>query len=164
MKAHQRNNITVKKRKPLRQAVRQGLYLGSTGAALAGGLVCGQAFAQDQDPDSLIDEAQDLEEVIVTGSRLSRSGFDSSTPMDVVNVQEGISMGYSDLNDMLISNPALAGSDQMTDVLSGVLANVNGGQGVQTINLRGLGAGRTLSLTQWPPCGSCRYPRWCDLV
>ncbi len=124
-----------------------GLALGST--ALAGGfMLAGQAVAQDsdQDQDSLIDEAQELEEVIVTGSRLSRSGFESSTPMDVVNVQEGISLGYADLNEMLTSTPALMGNDQMTDVMSGILANVNGGQGVQTIDLRGLGAGRTLSL------------------
>ena len=43
---------------------------------------------------------------------------------------------------MLISTPALAGSNQVTDVLSGI----NGANGVQTADLRGLGAGRTLSL------------------
>jgi iron complex outermembrane receptor protein len=115
------------------------------GAALAGGfLLAGPATAQDQVTE--VDEAEELEEVIVTGSRLARSGFDSPTPIDVVDVQEAVELGYSDLNEMLIATPALAASDQMTDVLSGILGNVNGGQGVATINLRGLGAEKTLSL------------------
>jgi len=140
------NDILVKKNKTLSQAIRRGLYLGTASLATAGGMaVSGQAVAQDQDSASLVDEAQLLEEVIVTGSRLSRSGFDSGTPMDVVNVQEAISLGYSDLNEMLIATPALAGSNQVTDVLSGI-NGANGGEGVQTADLRGLGAGRTLSL------------------
>jgi iron complex outermembrane receptor protein len=151
MMADRHGKTLVKKNKTVRQAVRQalrqGLLWGSTSVAVVGSLAFnGQALAQDQDPDSLIDEAQLLEEVIVTGSRLSRSGFESSAPMDIVNVQEGIGLGYADLNEMLTSTPALMGTDQMTDVMSGILSNVNGGQGVQTINLRGLGAGRTLSL------------------
>jgi iron complex outermembrane receptor protein len=84
-------------------------------------------------------------EIVVTGSRLARSGFDSAAPMDVVNVREGVELGYADVSELLISTPALAGSDQMTDVLSGILG-ANGGEGVQTADLRGLGAGRTLSL------------------
>lgn len=121
----------------LRQAVKQALLLGGT--ALAGGLMlAGPVMAQD--------EEEDLEEIVVTGSRLSRSGFESATPMDVVNVRDAIALGYTNTADMLMSQPALMGSDQMTDVLSGILANVNGGQGVQTADLRGLGAGRTLSL------------------
>jgi len=120
----------------VRHAVQQALMLG--GAARAGGLMMsGTAVAQDEEPE--------LEEIIVTGSRLSRSGFDSATPMDVVNVQNAISLGYTDVNEMLISTPALAGSSQVTDVLSGI-NGANGGEGVQTADLRGLGAGRTLSL------------------
>ena len=81
MMADRSKNILIKKKKTLQQAVRQGLLFGGT--AIAGGLaVCGQAVAQDQDQTSLIDEANELEEVIVTGSRLSRTGFDAATPMD----------------------------------------------------------------------------------
>jgi len=138
-----RNEELFENKTTVRQAVQRALYMGSA-AALAGSLaLAGTAVAQD---DVDVDEDEQLEEITVTGSRLSRSGFDSATPMDVVNVQDSISLGYTDLSDMLISTPALAGSDQMTDVLSGILSNVNGGQGVQTLDLRGLGAGRTLSL------------------
>jgi len=144
MIADRSNDNPVKTHKILSQAIRRGLLFGGT--AVAGGLaVCGQAIAQDQDQASLIDEANALEEVIVTGSRLSRTGFDAATPMDVVNVQDSISLGFSDVNEMLISTPALAGSNQVTDVLSGI-NGANGGEGVQTADLRGLGAGRTLSL------------------
>ena len=99
----------------------------------------GQASAQDETDD------KQLEEIVVTGSRLARSEFDSATPMDVVNVRDAISLGYTDVNEMMISTPALAGSNQMTDVISGI-NGANGGEGVQTADLRGLGAGRTLSL------------------
>ncbi len=96
-------------------------------------------MAQDGDID------QEIEEVIVTGSRLARSGFDSATPMDVVNIRDAVSLGFIDVADMLMSQTVLAGSNQMTAVMSGILG-ANGGEGVQTADLRGLGAGRTLSL------------------
>ena len=138
-----RNDTPVENKMNVRQAVRHALLLG--GATLAGGfMLAGQAIAQDQVAE--VDEAEELEEVIVTGSRLRRSGFESPTPMDVVNVRDAISLGYTNTADMLMSQTVLSGSDQMTDVLSGILGNVNGGQGVQTIDLRGLGASRTLSL------------------
>jgi iron complex outermembrane receptor protein len=132
-----RNDSLVENKMNVRQAVRHALYLGSA-VALAGSLMlAGPAIAQDED--------EELEEVIVTGSRLTRSGFDSATPMDVVNVRDAISLGYTDINEMMLSSPALAGSNQVTDVLSGI-NGANGGEGVQTADLRGLGAGRTLSL------------------
>ena len=119
----------------VRQAVRQALYVGSA-AALAGSLVlAGPAIAQDEE----------IEEITVTGSRLARSGFDSATPMDVVNIGDAVSLGFADVSEMLMSTPVLAGSDQMTAVMSGILG-ADGGEGVQTADLRGLGAGRTLSL------------------
>jgi len=149
MMVDRHSNVLPKKKKKtvkkaVRQALEQGLLWGSASAAMVGGLtLTGQVLAQDQAPEA--EEDNTLEEVIVTGSRLARTGFDAATPMDVVNVQQGISLGFSDVNEMLISTPALAGSNQMTDVLSGILG-ANGGEGVQTADLRGLGAGRTLSL------------------
>lgn len=140
--------------------MRRRLLLSST--ALVGGfMLAGQAFAveetnevQDvtvatkaakatQDQATSTDE---VEEVVITGSRLKRSGFESASPMDVVNIRDSVAMGFTDVSDMLISSTALAGSNQMTSVMSGVMANVNGGEGSQTADIRGLGAGRTLSL------------------
>lgn len=135
----QNDETRVDDKLTVRQAVRKSLLLGS--AALAGGfMLAGQAIAQDE-----VDEGVELEEVIVTGSRLARTGFDSATPMDVVNIRDAISLGFTDVSDMLMSQPVLAGSDQMTAVMSGILG-ADGGEGVQTADLRGLGAGRTLSL------------------
>lgn len=132
----QNDETRVDDKLTVRQAVRKSLLLGS--AALAGGfMLAGPAMAQDED--------EQLEEVIVTGSRLARTGFDSATAMDVVNIRDAISLGYTDVSDMLMSQPVLAGSDQMTAVMSGILG-ADGGEGVQTADLRGLGASRTLSL------------------
>jgi len=139
------NDVLVDNKMTVRQAVRHALLLG--GATLASGFVlAGPAIAQDQTEDQTQDETEELEEVIVTGSRLTRSGFESPTPMNVVNVRDAISLGYTNTADMLMSQPSLAGSDQMTSVLSGILENANGGQGVETADIRGLGAERTLSL------------------
>jgi len=135
------NDTIVDNKMTVRQAVRHALLLG--GATLASSFVlAGSAIAQEQTEE----QTEQLDEVVVTGSRLTRSGFDSPTPMDVVNVRDAISLGYTNTADMLMSQPVLSGSDQMTDVMSGILSNTNGGQGVQTADLRGLGAGRTLSL------------------
>jgi len=135
-----RNDTPVDNRMNVRQAVRQALLLGGT--AVAGSfMLAGQAIAQDQAQD----QSEEIEEIVTTGSRLARSGFDSATPMDVINIREGVELGYADVNEMLISNPVLASSDQLTDVLSGMYGG-NGGEGVQTADLRGIGAGRTLSL------------------
>jgi len=131
-----REEALVDSKTNVRQAVRQVLFLGS--AALAGSLVlAGPAMAQDGE--------EQLEEVVVTGSRLARSGFDSATPMDVVNIRSAISLGFTDTSEMLMSQPILAGSNQMTAVMSGILG-ADGGEGIQTANLRGLGDERTLSL------------------
>jgi iron complex outermembrane receptor protein len=132
-----RNDRLVDNKMNVRQAVRHALYLGSA-VALAGSLMlAGPAIAQDED--------EELEEVVVTGSRLARSGFDSATPMDVVNIRNAISLGFTDTSEMLMSQPVLAGSEQVTSVMSN-LNGANGGEGVATADLRGLGAGRTLSL------------------
>ena len=53
--------------------------------------------------------------------------------------------GKLDTADMLQSSPIAAGSTQITSAISSNFVT-DGGPGAQTINLRGLGANRTLVL------------------
>lgn len=122
---------------------RHHLLLGGT--ALVGSLMlAGQVIAQDQEAATEEEESQ-VEEIMVTGSRIKRDGFSSSSPMDIVRAEDATRMGHPDLASMLRASTIAAGSPQVTSATSTAFVQ-NGGAGTQTISLRGLGANRTLSL------------------
>ena len=104
------------------------------------------AIAQDQDvTDEYDDEVTITEEVIVTGSRIRKDVFSSSTPIDMVFTENAVVQGIVDVGDLLQSTTIAAGSPQVTSATSTAFVQ-NGGTGVQTLSLRGLGANRTLTL------------------
>jgi outer membrane receptor protein involved in Fe transport len=109
-------------------------------------------FAQDQAvPEDYDDEDRIAEEVIVTGSRIRKDAFTSSTPLDVIDVGEASVQGMANVGDLLQANTAAMGSPQINSAISfqgneSIPGSGNGGLGVQTISLRGLGANRTLVL------------------
>lgn len=88
----------------------------------------------------------DVEVVTVTGSRLMRNVFSSPSPIEVINVSEAALFGFTDIESMLNNSTSLMSSEQLTSAMSSADDGANGGQGSSTANLRGLGAGRTLSL------------------
>ncbi len=79
-----------------------------------------------------------LEEVVVTGSRIIKVNLVSSTPVTQISAEELLFQGTVRVEDMLRSVPQIY-SGQNTGVS-------NGGTGTATINLRNLGAERTLVL------------------
>lgn len=85
--------------------------------------------------------AQDLEEVVVTGSRIRRSATDTSTPIVMVDQQllsdRGFVSAAQAINQLTSANPALS-------LASG--GGASSGSGQQFASLFGLGAGRTLTL------------------
>lgn len=99
-----------------------------------------QAQAQSQDDQD--DEDSELEEVIVTGSRISRPQYEGTIP--------GVQVGEQDIEERLFTNAG----DILNDVpLVGAGANLNGNAGGQTaslgvtfIDLLNLGTARTLTL------------------
>jgi len=96
-------------------------------AAGSAGLAPG-AFAQDDE----------IEELVVTGSRLTRSNVTSSVPLVQIGAQEIDSRGASRIEDVVNILPNVFVS-QTSKV-------ANGATGTSTLNLRGLGATRTLVL------------------
>ncbi|NNE39512.1 MAG: TonB-dependent receptor [Marinicaulis sp.] len=105
------------------------------------------AYAQDvetvPDADEIEDRSDDV--VVVTGSRLRRDEFSSSSPVQVINPEIGELRGEFDTAALVQSSSVAAGSAQVTAAISSNFVT-NGGPGAQTISLRGLGAERTLVL------------------
>lgn len=108
-----------------------------SGPALAGLLILGgQAWnAQAQDAEGPI------EEIVVTGSYIQRSSFDSSSPLDLVTQEDFAKSGAISVKDLAQNLTYNLGSENFPDTLrSGATT------GTENINLRGLGLNSTLVL------------------
>jgi len=101
-----------------------------------------QVMAQDADTDAEDDE---LEEVVVTGSRIRRSKIAASAPVDVIRADAAKLSGIVNVAALLQQSTVAAGNQQVT-AATGTEFVQNGGIGAETISLRGLGANRTLVL------------------
>ncbi|MET0281881.1 MAG: TonB-dependent receptor [Steroidobacteraceae bacterium] len=84
-----------------------------------------------------------LEEVVVSGSRVVRDGYQAPTPVSVVTAEELQSFASTNVADALNTLPAIAGS--LTPSNSQTTAS-SGNSGINALNLRGIGTGRTLVL------------------
>jgi len=103
------------------------------------------ASALGVSPQALAEEEALVEEVVVTGSRIKRDGFNNSSPIDVLSAEQAITQGYTSVGALLQNTTIAAGSPQVTAASSSAFVQ-NGGVGTSTLSLRGLGANRTLVL------------------
>ncbi|WP_082539848.1 MULTISPECIES: TonB-dependent receptor domain-containing protein [unclassified Caulobacter] len=87
-------------------------------------------------------EATSVEEVVVTGSRIRRDPTNSPTPLIQVSRDDVVATGQASVIDVLADIPALSGSQVPEDTTG---AGLNDG-GLSVLNLRDLGASRTLTL------------------
>jgi len=113
-------------------------------AALSATLLAGVAvpsFAQVEESAVANEAAEEemVEEVYVTGSRIKRPDLDNANPVTVVSREDMVVTGVTDVGDLIQRMPAASGSP------IGTTTN-NGGNGGVYVDLRGLGAGRTLVL------------------
>lgn len=83
--------------------------------------------------------------IVVTGSRLRRDERTSADPLTVIDPNVETREGKLNTAQVLQTSPLAAGSLQITSTISSNFV-INGGEGVETISLRGLGANRTLVL------------------
>lgn len=108
------------------------------------------AVAQDANTDTAPEQpaapanATDLDKVVVTGSRIAKDTFNSVSPVQVITREETTVAGFASTTGVLQSNAVTGGSDQINNAYGGFV--VNGGPGVNTLSLRGLGPTRTLVL------------------
>ncbi|HKX56259.1 MAG TPA: TonB-dependent receptor, partial [Xanthomonadales bacterium] len=94
-------------------------------------------WAQDNEPDSEYEE-NELEEVVVTGSRIKRRDFTSPSPITTIDREAFEFSGQPTLEEYLNQMPQLSPDFGRT--------SNNPGDGTAALNLRGLGPGRTLVL------------------
>lgn len=109
-------------------------------------------------PEAKADAAQDSNEVdqlIVTGSRIRRNEFNSTSPVQVITSEGSTLAGLVSGSEILQGASVSAGSTQINSQFTGFV--VNGGGGVNTVSLRGLGDQRTLVMLngrRLPPAGT----------
>lgn len=118
------------KQSPLRDAVLIALAVGSTGAA-------GQAYAQASESSTTT-----LDRVQITGSRIRQVDIETAQPVLSISRQEIESQGFNSVADIL-QNISATGSPTFSRS-SPLTANQEAGG--QYVNLRNLGAQRTLVL------------------
>lgn len=87
-------------------------------------------------------DAPQIEEVITTGSRIVRDGFDQPTPVSVLSEEDIDASGQGSIAEFVMELPSVTGSTATTT--SGSLSN--GAAGISQLDARGMGAGRTLVL------------------
>ncbi|MFZ8913551.1 MAG: hypothetical protein ACO2YP_03050, partial [Pseudomonadales bacterium] len=93
---------------------------------------------------SVVFAEEAIEEVVVTGSFIRGTPQDAALPVDVVSQQDLMDIGNPTIAEMVrnlnISNGNLAETNQFNG------SGGQGNEGVNTINLRGLGSARSLVL------------------
>ncbi|MDR7099107.1 outer membrane receptor protein involved in Fe transport [Lysobacter niabensis] len=90
------------------------------------------------------DEATELGAITVTGSRIARDTFNSVSPVQVITREESTLAGFASTASLLQGTAVTGGTAQINNAFGGFV--VDGGPGVNTLSLRGLGASRTLIL------------------
>ena len=102
---------------------------------LATSMICGAALLATQ---AQAQGANEVQEVIVTGSRIPQPNLTSISPVTSINAADIRAQGVTRVEDMINSLPqAFASQGSMYS---------NGANGTATVSLRGLGSSRTLVL------------------
>ena len=89
------------------------------------------------------EQLQQVEQIVITGSRLRRDTFSSVSPLQIISGQISREVGLTNAADILQESTAATG--QQIDLTFGGFV-LDNGPGASTVSLRGLGAGRTLAL------------------
>ncbi|MGV3592194.1 MAG: TonB-dependent receptor domain-containing protein [Gammaproteobacteria bacterium] len=90
--------------------------------------------------------AQDVEEISVTGSRITRPGLVSQTPVTSLSQEEMDILAPTTLGDALDALPQFRGSTNLGDTQNMFGGGYLGNGGQSNLNLRGVGGSRTLVL------------------
>jgi len=127
-------NMTTEMNPMLRHAVRMALL----GAGAFAASAIQSPLAQAQTPPPKAAAEPELQEVVVTGSRIAAPNLDAISPVTAITAEEIKTTGVTRIEDLVNSLPQV-----VADQGSGISMGSNG---TATLNLRGLGSQRTLVL------------------
>ena len=117
---------------------RRALNIVAWASASAAALLIGASPAQAQEP-----AGADLEQIVVTGSRIARDGYQAPTPLTVIGEQEIAAAAPSNIADLVNDLPSVSASVTPQNSAAYISAGLSG---LNALNLRGLGVERTLVL------------------
>lgn len=112
------------------------------GTTVLAGIMSFSAPAFAQTAPAQGEQATQVEEIVVTGSRIRRDPTNSATPLIQVAREDLLTTGQTTVIDYLATIPALSNSVVPSDTTG---SGLNDG-GLSLPNLRSLGSGRTLTL------------------
>lgn len=112
------------------------------GTTVLAGIMSFSAPALAQSAPAQDEQATQVEEIVVTGSRIRRDPTNSATPLIQVAREDLLTTGQTTVIDYLATIPALSNSLVPSDTTG---SGLNDG-GLSLPNLRSLGSGRTLTL------------------
>lgn len=92
-------------------------------------------------PRAVVNEPEESVEIIVTGSRVVRNGFEAPTPVSVLGADELHALNQNNIASAVNMMPAFTNSMTPESNATGLSS---GAAGVNQLNLRGLGTNRTL--------------------
>src|SRR5262249_30955563 len=118
---------------------RRWLLPATLGLAACTLLAAATAHAADED------EAVQLQEVVVTGSRIAAPNLTSTSPIQVISSKTIQQTGKNDISDVILQLPQNFNNSLGQD-LTGNTSGLSAAGGVTTADLRGLGPNRTLVL------------------
>ena len=117
----------------------------SIALALAVTAVPAQAQEDNDNENEGEESAAAVDALTITGSRIRRDEINDTVPVQVIMAEDAIDRGITTVGQLLRESALASGSPQVTSATSTAFVQ-NGGTGVETISLRGLGANRTLVL------------------
>ncbi len=120
-----------------RQCARRTLLLSVAGLALTAGA------ARAQSATTPAPAAPAIQQIVVTGSRITSAGYRAPTPTQVLGAAQIAKNAEPNIFTTIAELPSLQGS---TGTTTGTFSTSSGTQGLSSFSLRGLGAIRTLTL------------------
>ena len=102
-----------------------------------------EADTDSAQEDGGVAGGDDIEEVVVTGSRLKRSTYTSISPLQIIDAEVSREAGLVDSEEILQKSVQASGAQIDSTYVGYVLDN---GPGAATVDLRGLSSDRTLIL------------------
>lgn len=102
------------------------------------------ALAQSTNDTPIRKSQDEVEEVVVVGSRIRQTNLKTISPTVLISREDAAAAGLNSTAELLQSNAITGGASQINNAFGSYVTK--GGPGANTISLRGLGESRTLVL------------------